>query len=108
MSSHYARGKAREYRVRDWFCERNWYRVMQASSSKGVADLLMVHEDHGGALIQVGTAKSKRLGPADRARLVAAAELCGALALLATSGPGVPTRFWVVTRDKPSTWEEWT
>lgn len=108
MTSHYARGKAREYRVRDWFAKHGWARVMQASSSKGVADLLMVHEDHGGALIQVGTAKSKRLGPADRDRLVTLCELSGLLPLLATSGPGIPTRVWVVTRDKPSTWTEWS
>ena len=106
MPSHYARGKAREYRVRDWFADRGWHRVMQASSSKGVADLLMIHEDHGGALIQVGTAKSKRLGPGDRDRLVTYAELAGLLPLLATSGPGIPTRVWVVSRDVPSKWQE--
>lgn len=77
---------------------------MRAAGSKGAGDLLMGHPIHGGALIQVGT-ESKRLGPADRERFVTAAELIYALPLLATWGRrGV--RYFVVTRDVPSTWQE--
>ena len=78
---------------------------MRAAASKGPADLLMGHPEHGGALIQVGTA-SKSLGPADRDRFVTAAELIGALALLATWARDGVT-YWHVTRDKPSTWQRW-
>lgn len=100
-------GRDREHRVAAWMEARGWVKVMRAAASKGAADLLVAHPIHGAALVQVGTAKSKRLGPADRERLCDAADLCGALALLATSGPGIPTRLHVVTRDKPSTWAEW-
>lgn len=99
-------GRAREHRTRDRLAESGWVPVMRAAASKGAADLLMGHPAHGGALIQVGT-ESKRLGPADRDRFVTAAELVCALPLLATwSRRGV--RYFVVTRDVPATWEEWT
>lgn len=79
---------------------------MRAAGSKGAGDLLMGHPIHGAALIQVGTA-NKKLGPADRERFVSTSELISALPLLASwSREGV--RYWVVTRDVPSTWEEWS
>ena len=99
-------GRAREHRVRKHLEARGWLAIMRAAASKGAADLLLAHPDHGAALVQVGTARSKTLGPADRDRFVTAAEMCGALPILATSGPGVPTRFWTVTRDAASTWTE--
>lgn len=99
-------GRAREHRTRDRLIESGWTQIMRAAGSKGAGDLLMGHPIHGGALIQVGTA-NKTLGPADRDRFVTAAELICALPLLATWGrTGV--RYFVVTRDKPSTWEEWS
>ena len=99
-------GRAREHRTRDRLAEFGWVQIMRAAASKGPADLLMGHPFWGGALIQVGT-ESKSLGPADRDRFVTAAELISALPLLATwSRSGV--RYWTVTRDVPSTWEEWT
>lgn len=99
-------GRAREHRTRDRLAETGWVPIMRAAASKGPADLLMGHPIHGGALVQVGTA-SKSLGPADRARFVTAAELIGALPLLATwTRTGV--RYWHVTRDTASTWTEFT
>jgi hypothetical protein len=99
-------GRAREYRVRDHLATHGWQPIMRAAASKGPADLLMGHPFWGAALIQVG-ARSKVLGPADRARFVEAAELVGALCLLAVATrEGI--RFWQVTRDVPSRWEEWT
>lgn len=98
-------GRAREHRTRDRLAKSGWVPVMRAAASKGPGDLLMGHPIHGGALIQVGT-ESKRLGPDDRERFVAAAELISALPLLASwSRTGV--RYWLVTRDIPSTWQEW-
>lgn len=79
---------------------------MRAASSKGAADLAMLHPEMGLAWVQVGTAKSKSLGPDERERLVSLAEETGAWALLVTSGPGVPTRVWDVDRGTASTWEE--
>lgn len=99
-------GRAREHRTRDRLAGTGWVPIMRAAASKGPGDLLMGHPVHGGALIQVGT-ESKRLGPADRDRFVTAAELICALPLLATwSRSGV--RYWLVTRDKPATWTEYT
>lgn len=99
-------GRAREYRVRDWMIDRGWLCIMRAAASKGAADLAMLHPFYGLAWVQVGTAKSKALGPLARDRLVVIAEQTNALPLLATCGPGIPTRLHVVTRDTPSTWKE--
>ena len=99
-------GRAREYRVRDHLEANGWVAIMRAAASKGPADLLLAHPDHGAALVQVGTA-SKRLGPTDRARFVTAADMCGALALLAVCTPGRRPRYFLVTLDKPATWDEW-
>ena len=66
----------------------------------------MLHPFLGLAWVQVGTAKSKTIGPEARDRLCTIAEQTNALALLATSGPGIPTRFHVVTRDTASKWKE--
>lgn len=79
---------------------------MRAAASKGSADLMMCHAIHGGALVQVGT-PHKKLGPADRARLVADATDSGCLALLAIVVPGVGIQFWHVTSGTPSTWVKW-
>lgn len=102
-------GRAREYRVRDHLENHGWLAIMRAAASKGPADLLLAHPDHGAALVQVGTA-NKRLGPADRLRFVTAADLCGALALVCTviEQRGRPTiyRYWRATLDAPSTWQE--
>lgn len=97
-------GRAREYRVRDHMVNAGWVHIMRAAASKGAADLLMAHPDHGAALVQVGT-DNKRLGPSDRLRFVTAAALCHALPLLA-SATRAGIRYWRVTLDKPATWTE--
>jgi hypothetical protein len=105
--SNYSDGRAREYKVRDKLIEAGWEFIVRASSSKGAADLVMGHEQHGGALIQVGS-KSKTLGPAERARLLRAAWLMSALPILAVAIPRAPIRYWLVGAGTPSTWHEWT
>lgn len=99
-------GRDREYRVRNAMTTDGWLYVMRAAGSKGAADLLMAHPEHGAALVQVGS-QSKTLGPADRDRLCNAAELCGALALLAIVVPRKPIRYALVTRETPSRWAAW-
>lgn len=98
-------GRSREYKVRDHMRDHGWLFVMRAAASKGVADLLMVHEDHGAALVQVGT-QNKQIGPNERFAFVGAATLCGALPLLAVAAPRLPIRYWRVSAGVPSTWEE--
>ena len=100
-------GRRREYIVRNHLVAQGWTAVMRAAASKGPADLLLAHPDHGPALIQVGS-RTKQLSPADRERLCAAAELCGALALLAIVVPRAGITYWLVTRAVPSQWERWT
>lgn len=101
-------GRAREHRVTKLMERHGWLKVMRSAGSKGVADLFMLHPFHGTALVQVGTAKSKTLGPEDRDKFVTIAEACGALPLLASCSPGVPPAFWVVTRDTASKWVRWS
>lgn len=80
-------GRTREYKVRDHLESLGWERVMRAAASKGAADLLMGHETYGAALIQVGT-RSKHLGPDDRARLLRASRITGALPIEAIAHRG--------------------
>lgn len=106
MTNHARNGRAREHRVRDWMTDRGWLCIMRSAGSKGVADLFLVHPFHGTALVQVGTG-SKFIGPDDRDRFVTIAEACGALPLLASCAPGVPPKFFRVTRDTASKWNQW-
>ena len=99
-------GREREHRVARDMARGGWRLVMRAAGSKGSADLLMVSAEHGAALVQVGS-RSKTLGPADRERLMDAAELCGALALLAIVVPRRGITYYQVTRDIPSKWAAW-
>lgn len=99
-------GRAREYRVRDDMVSHGWHLVARSAGSKGVADLVMVHPDHGLALVQVGTPK-KALGPAERVRFIRLAELCSALPILATPIPGVGIRYRQAGVLGPMSWEEW-
>lgn len=101
-------GRAREHRISKLMQSHGWLQVMRAAGSKGPADLAMLHPFYGLAWVQVGTAASKTLGPLARDRLCAIAEQTHAVALLATSGPGIPTRFFRVTRDTASTWQEYS
>lgn len=96
-------GRKREHRVRNHLVDHGWHLVSRSAGSKGPADIVMVHPDQGLALIQVGP-KGKSIGPTERARLVALADLCSALPLIATPLPGVGIRYRVVTRGPASTW----
>ena len=104
-------GRYREYQARDDLEAHGYPWIMRASSSKGAADLLHGHPIVGAVLVQVGNS-NKTLSPAERNRLCEAADLCHALPVLATviAQPGKKTRirYWLVTRDVPSTWTEWT
>jgi hypothetical protein len=104
-------GRAREYKVRDHLTSLGYPFVMRAAASKGPGDLLHGHPLIGAVLVQVGTA-NKQLNQEGRDRFCEAADLTGALPVLATviATPGHPTviRYWHVTRDIPSTWKEWT
>ena len=100
-------GRDREYAVMRHLEQHGWRKVMRAAGSKGSADCLMVHAVHGPALIQVG-GTHKTLGPAERARLIADADDCGALALLATPIPRHGITYWQITNGTPSTWPRWT
>jgi len=107
MSSATA-GRAREHRVRNHLIvHHDWQLIARSAGSKGAADLVMAHPEHGLALIQVGT-PNKTLGPDDRARLIHAANLASALPLLAVVTPGVGIKFWHVTAGPASTWTEFT
>lgn len=107
MTNHARNGRKREHRISKLMQTHGWHQIMRAAGSKGPADLAMLHPFTGLAWVQVG-GPNKTLGPTDRDRLVSIAEQTHALALLATSGQGIPTRFHVVTRGTPSTWKEWT
>ena len=100
-------GRATEYKVRDDLIAHGWHFIMRAAASKGSGDLLMAHEIHGAALVQVGR-KSKRLGPLDRDRLCSDADLIGALPLLAVVIPRQPIRYWHVNIGQPRGWDSWT
>lgn len=99
-------GRRREHQVRDDMAKHGWTPIMRAAASKGPADLLLGHPIYGGALVQVGS-KSKRLGPGDRERFMDAANLIGALSLLAIVVPYQPIQYWQVDRGKPAGWEKW-
>jgi hypothetical protein len=103
-------GRAREHKVRDAMILHGWEPIFRAAASKGPADIGMAHEDHGLALVQVGTG-NKTLGPVERARLLRAAWLCSALPIVAQviPRPGKPSliKWQEVTDGPPSTWREW-
>jgi len=99
-------GREREYRVaRDMAEKGGWVQVMRAAGSKGPADLLLAHPDHGAALVQVKK-QAGSLGPAARERLCYVAELCGALPVLADVIPYRGIGYWLVKPELP--FETWT
>ena len=102
-------GKNREYRVRDDMISSGWRCVMHAGGSRGSADLLMCHAQYGAALVQVG-GRGKSLNLGERARLLADATDCGALAVLARVLPirrGPRVAYFLVTNGRPMTWPRW-
>ncbi len=98
-------GRAREHRVRDQLVAQGWVFILRSAGSKGAIDLLF-----GGRYprmplaVQVGTAASKRLGPADRARFLNAAEAINARPIVALTAPGKATTYLEVTDGPPKTW----
>ena len=98
-----SRGRDSEYRVRDHLIDNGWPFIMRAAASKGSGDLLHGHPYNGALLVQVGRA-SKTLGPASRHRLVADADLIGAIPVLAVVLPRRPITYWHVTLGKPGSW----
>lgn len=98
-------GRAREHKVSADLAERGWVQIARAAGSKGPADLVMAHPEHGVALVQVGT-DAKTLGPEARHLLLYAAELCSALPIVAHCWRGI--RYRLVLDGPPSTWEVWT
>lgn len=104
-------GRAREHRVRARLEAAGYPAIMRAAASKGAADLLHGHPFVGAVLVQVGTG-NKVLNQEGRDRFCEAADLCHALPVLAQvieqRGKRTEYRYWLVTRDVPSTWREWT
>jgi len=117
-------GRAREHKVRDHLEACGYPPIMRAAASKGAADLLHGHPFVGAVLVQVGTGNKtltcrNKEHPHDREnaaqcgrdRFLAAADLCHALPVVAQviPDPGKATviRYWIATRDVPSTWDEW-
>lgn len=101
-------GAARERRVRDHMIDAGWSFIMRAAASKGSADLLMAHPTHGAALVQVGTFKSKHIGPVARTRFLRDASLCSALPIAALVIPGVGIRYHLINPGPASHWTEFT
>jgi hypothetical protein len=103
-------GRAREYKVRDHLTTAGYPFVMRAAASKGAGDLLHGHPLIGAVLVQVGTG-NKTLGPEARMRFLRAAALIHATPVLAsviaTPGKATEIRYWVVTADTASKWQEW-
>ena len=78
--------------------DRGWLLLARAAGSRGPADLIMVHPDHGLALVQVGGPK-KALGPDARERMLMMAELASALPVLARVVPRVGIEYLLLHRD---------
>jgi hypothetical protein len=101
-----SQGAYREHKVRRELVDHGWFLVARSAGSKGAADLVMVHPEHGIALVQVGT-PSKTLGPDDRTRLLNLAHLCSALPIVAICADRLPIRYRHVHDGPPATWTDW-
>lgn len=90
-----SRGTDRERAVRAYYSDRDWL-SFRAPASLGVADVIALKAGHRPQLVEV---KSTKAGPyhgfvpADRARLLAAAEMAGADAVLAWWPPRAKLQF---------------
>ena len=96
-------GTQRERAVRDLLKERGWL-AFRAPASLGVADVVALKAGSIARLIEVkSTAQGpyERFGPADRARLSAAADLAGAEAILAYWPSRKPLR-WITESEWPT------
>ena len=100
-------GRDREHDITHHLQTHGWTLIGRSAGSKGPADLAMAHPTHGLALIQVG-GPNKTLGPTDRRKLIALADLCGALPILAQRIPRQPIRYYHITPGTASSWHQWT
>lgn len=90
-----SRGHQRERAVRDWFADRDWV-AFRAPASLGVADVVALRDGDRPRLVEVKSTAGgpyERFGPADRAKLRQAAEMAGAVPLLAWWPPRGKLRF---------------
>lgn len=90
-----SRGHDRERAVRAYYADRD-YLAFRAPASLGVADVIALRAGSIPILCEVKSTAGgpyERFGPADRARLSAAAELAGAAAVLAWWPPRGKLRF---------------
>lgn len=81
---------------------------MRAAASKGSADLFMGKTGRVPILVQVGTAKSKSLGPGERARFLHHSDLARADPIVARTHPGLGITYHRALLTPESTWTEWT
>lgn len=97
-----SRGTAREHQVRQLLARQGWWTV-RASNSLGDADVIALKAGHKPRLIEV---KANKGGPymnfraADRAELIAAAELAGAEAWL-VHWPTREQPRWIASSEWP-------
>lgn len=102
-----SRGHDRERAVRNWYLERDWL-AFRAPASLGVADVIALKDGQRPHLVEVKSTAAgpyHGFGPQDRARLLFAAKLAGAVALLAWWPPRGQLRFigveeWPVGRER--------
>lgn len=80
-----SRGIQRERAVRAWYSDRDWL-AFRAPASLGCADVIALKAGHLPHLVEVKSTACgpyEHFGPADRAELLMAAEMAGAVPLLA-------------------------
>jgi hypothetical protein len=99
-------GRAREHGVKRHLEGLGWKLIARSAASKGSADLVMAHEIHGLALIQVGT-EHKHIGPDERRVFLHDAWLCSALPIVAITHRGRRPTYWQITDAPMSHWHRW-
>ena len=84
----------REYQVRDWYRAQGWI-AFRAPASLGVADVIALKAGEAPQLVEVKSSPYpfEHFRPADRARLIEAAEIAGAHPLLVHWPKGGHIRF---------------
>lgn len=89
------RGFQRERAVRDWYLENDWL-AFRSPASLGVADVIAMKDGERSHLVEVKSTVAgpyHSFGPAARVRLRLAADLAGAVPLLAWWPPRGKLRF---------------
>lgn len=101
-------GRRIEHAVRDDLAEHGWAIAARAAGSRGAFDLIAFRPARV-ALVQVKRS-DPRLSPAERARLLALADVLGlhiALPIVACKPPRHPIRYRVLTGPGPRDWITW-